>query len=132
MSEAVYIPVASEALEVKVRDVVTERIRVATTTETIDETIQAELVSDEVEVSRVPIDRVVDRMPDIRVEGDVTIVPVVEEVLFIEKRLVLTEEIHIKRHQSTEDVEMTVPVKKQHLTIERTPVETIQAGDDNE
>jgi stress response protein YsnF len=41
--------------------------------------------------------RIVETAPEIRTEGDVTILPVVEEVLVVEKRLVLKEELHIRR-----------------------------------
>ena len=56
-----------------------------------------------VEVTRVPIDKVVETAPEIRTDGDVTIVPVLEEVLVVEKRLVLKEELHIRRRVETED-----------------------------
>jgi stress response protein YsnF len=41
--------------------------------------------------------RMVETAPEIRTESDVTILPVVEEVLVVEKRLVLKEELHIRR-----------------------------------
>jgi hypothetical protein len=41
------------------------------------------------------IDRGVDVAPEVRVEGNVTIIPVLEEVLVVEKRLVLKEKLHI-------------------------------------
>jgi len=69
----------------------------------------------------------VDRMPDIRTENGVTIVPVVEEVLVVEKRLVLKEELHIRRNTHNEDVEMPVEIRKHRVEIERIP-----ATDDRE
>ena len=47
-----------------------------------------------------PIDRQVDVAPKIRIEGDLTIVPVLEEILVVEKRLILKEEVHIRRTRS--------------------------------
>jgi stress response protein YsnF len=52
---------------------------------------------EEVEVERVAINRVIDEAVPIRYEGDTTIIPLLEEILVIEKRLVLREEIHIKK-----------------------------------
>jgi len=49
----------------------------------------------------------------------VTIVPVLEEVLIIEKRLVLKEEVHISKRTVTEEAEVTVPVRKQRAIINR-------------
>lgn len=44
------------------------------------------------QVTRMPIDAEVTTPPGVRVEGDTTIVPVIEEVLVVEKRLILKEE----------------------------------------
>jgi stress response protein YsnF len=46
---------------------------------------------------RAAMGRMVETAPEIRTESDVTILPVVEEVLVVEKRLVLKEELHIRR-----------------------------------
>lgn len=75
--------------------------------------------SSEVEIRRVKVDREVDHVPKVRVEGDVTIVPVVEEVLVVEKRLVLKEEVHISKRIFNEEAEVTVPVRKQRVIIGR-------------
>jgi stress response protein YsnF len=72
-----------------------------------------------VEVTRVPIDRMVETAPEIRTEGDVTILPVVEEVLVVEKRLVLKEEVHIRRRVTTETAEVPVTLRKQRVEVER-------------
>jgi len=61
---------------------------------------------------------VVETAPEIRTEGDVTIVPVLEEVLVVEKRLVLKEELHIRRRIETETVEVPVILRKQRAIIE--------------
>jgi stress response protein YsnF len=65
------------------------------------------------------VDRVVSEAPAVRTEGDVTIVPVLEEVLFVEKRLVLKEELHIRRTATTETVEVPVTLRRQRAVIER-------------
>jgi len=119
MSDTVSIPVVEEEFDLTVQKVITGRVRVETKTEIADEEVRAELVSEAVDVVRVPVNRDVDRVPDVRVEGNVTILPVVEEVLFVERRLVLKEEVHITRRSSTDTVEITVPIKKQKLTISR-------------
>ncbi|HYO80442.1 MAG TPA: DUF2382 domain-containing protein [Bryobacteraceae bacterium] len=58
------------------------------------------LFTEEAEVKRVSVNRMVTEAPQTRIEGEVTIVPVVEEVLVIEKRLLLKEEIHIVRRRA--------------------------------
>ena len=85
MAEEV-IPLVEETATVGKRQVVTGRVRVQTVTDTIEELAHAEVQRETVEVTRVPIDKVVETAPEIRTEGDVTIVPIVEEVLVVEKR----------------------------------------------
>jgi transposase len=81
------IPLVEETATVDKRQVVTGRVRVQTLTDTIEELAHAEVQRESVEVTRVPIDKVVETAPAIRTEGDVTILPIVEEVLVVEKRL---------------------------------------------
>jgi uncharacterized protein (TIGR02271 family) len=115
------IPIVEEEVRVDKREVVTGRVRIRTIVETIEETARASLDGETVEVQRVPIDRVVDVAPQVRNEGDVTVIPVVEEVVVVEKRLVLKEELHIRRHRTTESVEIPVTLRKQRAIVERLP-----------
>ena len=48
-----------------------------------------------------------------------TIVPVFEEVLVVEKRLVLKEELHLRKCTSVEAVEAPVTLRKQTARVER-------------
>jgi stress response protein YsnF len=82
---------------------------------------EATLTEEFVEVTRVPMDRVVEEMPDVRTEGDLTIVPVVEEVAVVVKRLVLKEEVHIKRRMRTRDVAVPVELRRERAVVERLP-----------
>lgn len=113
------IPVAAEELRVGTRRAVTGRVRVHVSTLTEDSPVQADLAGQRVEVTRIPLDREVTERPDIRTEGDLTVIPVLEEVLFIERRLILREEIHLRRIAETERVETTVPLRRQQVAIER-------------
>jgi stress response protein YsnF len=61
----------------------------------------------------------VETPPAVRTDGDVVIVPILEEVLVVEKRLVLKEELHIRRQVNHEDVEVPVTLRKQRAVIER-------------
>jgi stress response protein YsnF len=82
------------------------------------------LVRERVEVETIPIGRRIDAMPAVRQEGDTTIVPVVEEVLYTERRLFLKEEVHIKRVRITERHQETVVLRHQEAVVERRPNET--------
>ena len=90
-----------------------------TVTDTLQELAQADVQQKTVEVTRVPVNRVVETVPEIRTEGDMTIVPVLEAVLVVEKRLVLKEELRIRRRATTETVEVPVTLRKQRAVVER-------------
>lgn len=113
------IPLVEERAIVGKRLVESGRVRVATRVEQREEMVRAELARDEVAVERVPINRPVDAMPDIRQEGEVTIVPVVEEVLVVEKRLMLVEEIHLRRRRTIEEFAQPVTLASQRAEIVR-------------
>lgn len=124
------LPLVEETLSVDIRESIAARVRVSTTTDIVEEFARANLKSDLVDVTRVPIDRPVDTAPEVRTEGDVVIVPVVEEVLVVEKRLVLREELHIRRRVETENVEVPVELRKQRAVIERIPADEADSVQD--
>ena len=113
------LPLVEETATVEKHEIVTGKVRVRTITETLEELTKANLQSGTVEVTRVPIDKVVDMAPEIRTEGNLTIVPVLEEVLVVTKQLVLKEELHIRRRVKTEAVEVPITRRKQRAIVER-------------
>ena len=112
------LSIVEEELRVEKRQVATGRVTVRTTTEISEEVARATLEGETVEVTRVPVNREIDVAPSIRTEGDMTIIPVVEEVVVIEKRLVLKEEIHLRRTVTREDVAVPVKLRKQRARVE--------------
>ena len=94
-------------------------VRVARTTELREQQVDETLSRETVDIERVPIGRVVDAIPDVRQEGDVMIVPVMEEVLVLERRLVLKEEVRIRRVRTTEMHRETVQLRQQVATVIR-------------
>ena len=77
--------------------------------------LNAELV----EVTRHPVERELEAAPEVRQEGDVTIVPVVEERAVLVTKLFLVEEIHIRRTHVTETVEVPVTLRRQRAVVEQ-------------
>jgi uncharacterized protein (TIGR02271 family) len=112
------LSIVEEELRVEKRQVATGRVTVRTTTEISEEVARATLEGETVEVTRVPVNREIAVAPSIRTEGDMTIIPVVEEVVVIEKRLVLKEEIHLRRTVTREDVAVPVKLRKQRARVE--------------
>jgi stress response protein YsnF len=120
------VPVVEEALSVGKRAVEVGRVRVALTTDTVEEVLRDTLQSRRAEIERRPVGETVTEVPRVRQEGDVLIIPVVEEVLVIEKRLVLREEVHVRLRESEIPVEHVATRRVQRATVERLPPETTQ------
>lgn len=99
----------------------TGKVRVATVTHTRDHLVDELLARTSVEVKRVAIGKVVDAVPPVKEEAGVTIIPVVEETLVVERRLVLKEEVHVQRVQSTERYQQSVQLRHQTAEISRIP-----------
>ena len=116
------IALVEEEARIETRERVTGKVRVRTRVEVVQEPVRALLEEETVEVTRAPVDRMIDQVPEVRTEEGLTIVPVVEEVLVVEKRLVLKEELHIRRRTRTETVEVPVELRKERVEIERIPL----------
>jgi len=117
------VPLVEEELVVEKKTVLDGRVEVRTHTREVEETAIAELLSRGVKVTRVAVDLVVDVAPKIRTEGDLTVVPVLEERLVVEKRLVLVEEIHIRQMSTTRKEKVGAILRKQDVSISRTSTE---------
>ncbi len=112
------IPLHREDIAVERRKV-EQDVRVHVHTIDHDHLIDEALVHETVEVERVTIGRPVDAVPPVREEGDTTVISVVEEVLVVERRLVLKEEIRLRRVRTTKQHRETVKLREQHAVIER-------------
>jgi len=117
------IPLVEESARIDKREVQTRRVQVHTVVETSEQMVREALSSRNVKVTRVPVDKPVTTVPEIRTENGVTIVPVLEEVLVVEKRLILKEEVHIEQELSHETVEVPVTLRKQRAVVERLDAE---------
>jgi uncharacterized protein (TIGR02271 family) len=92
------VPVVREELAVGKRTVETgEGIRVTKTVSERQQVVDELLAKEDVAVERVSVNRVVDaaNIPGIRQEGSTIIVPVLEEILVVEKRTIVKEELRI-------------------------------------
>jgi uncharacterized protein (TIGR02271 family) len=116
------IPVIEEQLGLGTRTVDTGRgVRIHKTVSEQPVAIDERLLRDEVEVTRVAVDRVVapDQAPAVRYEGDTLVVPVLEEVLVVERKLRIKEELRITRNRHEERHHDTVVLKTEKVAIER-------------
>ncbi|VDS10496.1 hypothetical protein PARHAE_03712 [Paracoccus haematequi] len=125
-TERDFIPVVEETATVSTRRVVSGRVRIATQTEEINHLLPTDLASVEVDVVRVPMDRRIDTIPDVVTEGEVTIIPVVEERLVVTRELYLREEIHVRRIEHKETIDVPATTRRQTVQIERLPADLEQ------
>ena len=114
----VILPVMEEELQIGKRKVETGVTRVVKKVGTSERTITEPLEKETVEVERVAVNRIIDRPVAERKEGDVTIIPVMEEVLVVEKKLCLKEELRImRRHDVVMHTQREV-VQKEEAVVE--------------
>jgi uncharacterized protein (TIGR02271 family) len=113
------VPLFAEELHVTRERVATGSVRidkrVVRRTEHVDEPVMEERV----EVERRAVNRIVDAPPPVRQEGDTLIIPLLEEVLIVEKRLVVREELHVKRVRDQSRVRQDVTLESEHANVER-------------
>ena len=117
------IPLAEERAAVAKREVETGRVRVALTTETETVIARETLRGRRVEIERVPVNRMLpdgEPAPQSREEGDTLVVPVVEEVAVVVKRLFLREEVLLRFVATEAPFEEEVAVRRQRATVDRT------------
>ena len=117
------IPVIRETLEVGRRVVETGRVRIIRRPVEERRSIDEPWVLERVEIERVPVERAVDPEdpPRIREDGDVLVIPVLEEELVLEKRLVLREELRVSRVREETRVVEEVALRRDEVSVERIP-----------
>ena len=98
--DEVIVPLQAEQVEVARKQTTTGRV-VISTVKTREEAIDEMLATEHADIERVSIGRIVESMPEVRYEGDTTIIPVVEEVVVVERRLLLKEEVRVRLVRST-------------------------------
>jgi len=113
------IPVVREEVHIDKHVRETGRVTVHVEPHEKIQVVDVPLVEQDVHVERVPVNRQVDAPAPPRQEGDVTIVPVYEEILVVEKRLVLKEEIRITRRQATRHEFREVATRSEEVHVMR-------------
>ncbi len=113
------LPLHVETIDVSRRKIETV-VRAARTTQLREVHVDEPVAIERIEVERVPIGRQVDAAPPVREEGDTTILSIVEEVVVVEVRLMLKEEVRLRRVRTTERHVETVIVREQKVAVTRT------------
>ncbi len=116
--EGMVIPVVREEVNVGRRVVERGGVRVHKRVEEHEEVVEQPAFREEVTVERVPVGRPLDQAIGSRQEGDTLIIPVLEEMLVVERRLVLKEEVRITKRRIDETEQARVVVREEHVDIE--------------
>jgi len=113
------IPIVAEEARIETRIRETGRVKVSTHVTEHVQRVEADLAHEDIEVVRVPMNVVVEFPPPVREENGVVIYSVVEERLFVDRRLVLCEEVRLTPKRRVEHVAQDVTVQRTEAVVER-------------
>jgi uncharacterized protein (TIGR02271 family) len=119
--QIVVVPVTEEQVTVQKRTIETGRVQIHKTVHEHAEIVDQPLQVEEVEIERIPVNRIVTEAIPVRYEGDTTIISLLEEVLVVEKRLMLREEVHIKKAQRVVHDPQEVLLREERVEVIRKP-----------
>ena len=122
-SQDVVVPIYQEQASVSKRRIVTGKVKVSRVTHQSEKLLTETLAQQQVKIDRIPIGKLIDAVPKIRKEGDAIIIPIVEEIPVVEHRLVLIEEVRVRRVRSKENHRQRVTLRCQKAVITRDPAE---------
>ena len=114
------IPVVREQVTVGKKLVETGKVRISKKVSEDQTSVSIPLMREEYDVQRVPVNQVVDTPPPaMRYEGDTAIIPVLREVMVVQKRYEITEEIRITKRRTESTDTQQVSLRKEEVHIER-------------
>ena len=113
------VPTVEEMAVVRKERVATDTVRLRKRVREDEEVLDVPLRAEAIEVERVPVGRWLDAPAEVRREGDTTVYPVVEEVLVVETRLRLVEEVRVTRRRTTRRARERVALRREEVVVER-------------
>jgi len=118
--EPMVVPVLVEELEIQKRPVETGTVRMTKVVHAREVLVDAPLLHDNVAITRVPMQRVVEAPVPVREEHGTTLMSMVEEVV-VEKRWMLREEIHIRTQRIETHQPQRIMLHREDVQVERIP-----------
>lgn len=113
-----WLPLIEERLSVSTRKIDLGEIDVHKTVESVEETWYEPVIHEEVEVERVRVRRNVAAPEQPHEEGEWLVIPVMEEVIVVQKQLVVVEEIRIRKQPVTDQQEVRETVRRENVSVE--------------
>ncbi len=113
------MPLSEEQAKIVTHRKVSGRVQLTRSTHEVERLLQAELTHEHVDIQHVAKNCPVadDYSAEYRQEGDVLIIPVIEERVEIVRTRVLKEEIHIHKHIDKEVFQQNVTLRNQEVKI---------------
>ena len=118
------VPLHEEDVSISKEPVITGGVRVSTVTHQHQHLVDELLACESVEIDRIPIGETVEYAPQVRAEGDTIVIPVVEEVLTVERRWLLKEEVRLRRVRTTRRHRESVRLRRQEAFVTRNSCKT--------
>jgi uncharacterized protein (TIGR02271 family) len=115
------IPVVEEQLGVERRKFSTGKVLIHKKVDSDDITVDEPLLHERYDIERVPVNRLIEEPVEPYYEGDTFVLPVLEEVVTVEKKLLLREEVRVTRKRETERDPQKISVRRERVEFERVP-----------
>jgi uncharacterized protein (TIGR02271 family) len=116
--EPLVVPLAQERLRIGVRRIETGKVVITKSVREREQVVDEPVIQEHAEIERVAVNRFIDSPVSVREEGDLLIVPVMEEVLVVEKRLLLKEELRIRRRRVETRQSQRVVLRTEEAQVE--------------
>jgi uncharacterized protein (TIGR02271 family) len=113
------IPLAQEELKIERRKTETGRVRIQKEVHSREETVDEPTYVEEVNVVRVPVNKVLESPVAPRHENGTLIIPLMEEVLVVEKRLMLKEELRVSKRRREIRNPVQVTLRSEEASVEK-------------
>lgn len=113
------VPIVQEELVVDQQKRETGKVRVHKQIKTREETIDEPGYIEELVFERVPMNKIIDAPQTARYEGKTLVIPLIEEELVVQKRLVLREELRVTKKRREVRNKQSVVLRKEEVTIDR-------------
>ena len=117
------IPVVQEEISIDKKVVETGKVIIRKSVTEEETTVNIPLIQEGYDVERKAVNKIVESPPSVRYEDDRIIIPVMREILVVEKRFEIIEEVHVIRHRTEVTQQQQVKLKKENVTVERKNVQ---------
>jgi uncharacterized protein (TIGR02271 family) len=128
-NEAV-VPIVEEEVHIEKQNVETGRVRLTKTVKEREVLVTQPVMQEDIQIERVPVNRWLSEPASVRYEGDIMIIPVMEEVPVVEKRLRLKEELRVTKRQIITQRNEPMRLRTEEVHVERMPARAPSVSSD--